>query len=276
MEIRINMEMGKPEPGPKKFSFWKAWVHCFFSKELYADVGANWKGTGYGVLLLMILILSVLRGAESQWKISKVFPPFAAKIPPFKLEKGVFSAEAPQPYRLDFPGGAIVFDTTGRTRGLADVPDSGDLKSLLLVTRTQVFLRRQRLGQTLDKSHDLSKYPSFAFDRERLDRWTANIVRWSGLFVFFWGAFIWFLVNAATLPLYALLGVWFADLRKGSLDFPVALRLAAVSHFPAMIVFTALPFLGYRPSWYFLWPFLVSAGYLFFAVRSQEKLTPRY
>jgi hypothetical protein len=68
--------------------------------------------------------------------------------------------------------------------------------------------------------------------------------------------------------------VVFADIRKGSLDFKVALRLAVASHFPGVIFYTVILSLGIEPPWLFLWTFLISTGYLYFAVRSQKKLQP--
>lgn len=254
----------------RKYSFWKAWVYCFFSKDFYQDVGGNWKGIGYGALLIIILLLSIPRSLSLQWEISNGMPDVIKKIPPFKIENGVFSAEVAQPYRFDFKDGALVIDTTGRYNTLTEVPGYNDLKFIFLVNKTKFMDHRVRFMRNEDKTHDIAHIHSLVFDRERIDRWGAAITQWSGPVYYFFLVVVWFLSISFTLLLYALLGIMFAYFKGNDMDYPVALRLAVASHFPAMIAFSIIPCFGIVLPWYLLWATLVSAGYLFFAVSSQK------
>ncbi|HJT23802.1 MAG TPA: DUF1189 family protein, partial [bacterium] len=199
---------------------------------------------------------------------------FFEKIPPFKIENGTFSSDVKQPYRVDFKDGAIVIDTTGRYTDLASVPGYPDLNYLILINKTKWMEHRVRLGRTEDKVHPMFRFRSQMFDRDRLTRLGATIVAWSGAAYYFLMVPLWTLSSFVSLLVYALIGVVFADLRKGSLDYNVALRLAVASHFPAMIFYTVVLTLDIKPPWLFLWTFVINLGYLFFAVQAQKKLQP--
>jgi len=263
--------MGQDEQVPeRRYSLWKAWGLSFFSKALYRDVAENWKGTAYGALFLTIFLLSIPRGFYIQDKFADQVPDFFKRIPPFKIEKGVFSTEAAQPYRIDYKGGAIVIDTTGRYQSLTDVPGYGNLERIELVKATEYLEHRVVLGNVQDRTRRMLKLDSFIATREDLDRWGERFAFWLGPALFLFILLGWSLMNGVTLLLYALLGVFIADVRKGSLDFKVSLRLAVVSHFPAMILLTLTIFLSVDSHWSLLWTSLISIGYLVFAVSSLD------
>ena len=58
----------------RRYSFWEALGFSFFSKDLYSDVGKNWKGTAYGWLFLMVLLMSILPAVNFQMFVSANLP----------------------------------------------------------------------------------------------------------------------------------------------------------------------------------------------------------
>lgn len=267
------MAKAKKSSGGKNNLF-KAWVKSFYSRELYQDVAENWTGTGYGYFFLSVLLLTLPIAGSLQWMMAQKTPGFFQQVPPFQIVNGVFSSPVTQPYRIDFKDGAIVIDTTGRYTDLTSLPGYADLKMLVLINKTQWMQHRVRFGRVEDKTHQIPRFAYQDFNRDRLDRLGAKIVEWSGVAYYFFLVLIWTLTNFISLLVYALFAVVFADLRKGSLDYSVALRLAVASHFPAMLFYTAVLCLSIKPPWFFLWTFLISTGYLYFAVGAQKKLQP--
>ena len=254
----------------QKYYFWNTLAFCFFSRDLYEDVGTRWKGTGYGFLFLILAILSIPSVVGLQWGISTALPEFAKKIPDFKIEKGIFFSSVQQPYSLVGEKGGVFIDTTGKINSPDQVPGHENLEYLILVTRTKLTTYRSRLGVVEEKTADLSKFPSFSVDQEKLQSWTRSIIRWSGAVCYPFLLVFWFCFEVIVLLFYALLGMLFSLVTAKGLDYVVVLRLSVISHVPVLIL-SALLGLGnlHLPGQWFCF-FALSAGYLYFAVSSQK------
>jgi hypothetical protein len=261
-----------PDEFKRRYSIWQAFGLSFYSRDLYRDVKENWRGTGFGLLFILIAFLGVARAVQFQFWAAKNLPDFAQKIPEFTMEKGILSTEVkPQPYRLDSADGCLVIDTTGKIQTLDQIPGIEGLKSVYLVTKTGYFSRRVRLGRVVDETHPFKPSYNFNATRENLDRWTAAIVRWSGTVLFvFYLPFV-FLFEALALLIYALIGVLFAEMSHQELDYGDSLRLAVVSHIPVLFLFLVPALFQIKIPLSVLWSFLVSSGYIYFAVSSQPQ-----
>ena len=256
--------------GERKYSFWQALGLSFFSKDLYDDVGRNWKGTAYGTLFLTMILISVPRAANYQREVSADLPGFVKQIPDFQIEKGVFSSSVTQPYQYQVQNSEIVIDTTGKINSLDQVPNIAKLDNVILVNKTKHMDRRKRLGISMDRTYDFSRYPSFFVNQEKLTHWSDVIIRWTGVIFFLFIALFGFLFEAVVVLIYGLIGTAVSEMLDKSLDFKVALRLAVVSHIPALLATTLLIFFGIRGAWVLILGFLFTLPYLYFAVSSQK------
>lgn len=151
------MPLNEDNPVERKYSIWNALVLSFYSRDLYADVGRAWKGTGYVYLVLILAIVSFFYAVDFQFAAIDKVPGFAEKVPEFQIVNGQFSTSALQPYIWGSSESAIVFDTTGKIKTLDQIPGAGEMGSFLLVTKTQVLTRRHRFGQTEEKTFELAK-----------------------------------------------------------------------------------------------------------------------
>jgi hypothetical protein len=269
----------------RKYSFWKSIIYSFFSKDFYQDVGERWEGTGYGYLFWVLLLLSVLRAADLQWEASAQLPGFVKKIPDFKMEKGEFSVNIPQPYTfvMEKSGYAygIVVDTTGKINSLEQVPNNEKMDNFILLNKAKLSVRRKPFGLVDDKTYDLTKLPSFSVDQEKLGRWTAILLRWVGFAFFAYHMIFWFLFEMVALLVFGLIGLMFSAMTGRSLGFEKALRLAVASHVPGFIISTLLFLVNLHfPLADISFPgmgfclFALSAAYLYFAVHSQKGPQP--
>lgn len=258
----------------RKFSIWKALVFSFFSKGLYADVGKNWKGTGYGLLFLIVVIVSIPRAVAFQNLIVGNLPGFMKSVPDFQIVKGEFSSPLPQPYIYKWDKGELIIDTTGKYTSLAQVPKGEEMESLFIVTKTQIISHRNRLGVPEDETKPMLKLDSFVANQENLSRWTNAIVEWAWVVFYPVILLLFFVMEAVVLLLYALTGLLLSEISHKGLDFLAVLRLAVISHIPALVAGTILSIWGMHSGWFTLGLILLSLAYLFFAVNAQEKAAP--
>jgi|GEM_PF-6342579 len=257
----------------RKYNVWQAIALSLFSRDLYQDVGKRWKGTGFGILFWIVAVLSIFRAVDVQWAANQKVPGIVARIPEFKIEKGVFSTGAQQPYIKEFYETVVVLDTTGKINSLQQIPDIEKIKNGVLITKDQMFMRRVRFGVVEDKAHPLAKMPDFNVTQEKLKHWGEIFVDFVGIFVFFFLVTFWYAAEVLARLLFGLLGVLISEMRHQGVDYVVALRLAVVSHVPILIVSTFLNLCGLPLPWPYFSSFVVSLGFLFFAVVSQENKT---
>ena len=122
----------------RKYSILHIPALSFFSKDLYRDVGLNWRGTCFGYLLLLLAacwipIMIIIHSDTREWirnEASKVVSQFPVII----IKDGIASVNEPQPYYIMTPDGNEVFiiiDTTGTVTSLADS------NAYALITKTE-------------------------------------------------------------------------------------------------------------------------------------------
>ncbi len=258
----------------KKTPAWKTILFSLFSPELYLEVGERWSGTGFGFLFLLLVVLAVPQAILLQSAASQVLPGIADKIPDFQIEGGQFSSPVSQPYRVDFSSvSALVIDTTGKINQLDKIPGVENLQTALLATKTQFQERRVSLGLARDQVRNWALFPDLSVTGEKLKRWTDFLVRWSGSLGYFCIVLFWFLFEMAALLIYALGGLLVAKGLKKRLDYDQSLRLAVVSHAPALTALTV--FLIFWRDEMPLWAaILISIAFLFFAVSCQKNRLP--
>ena len=250
----------------KRFSIIHIPLLSFFSKELYRDVGLNWKGVGFGYLLLLLAICSVPRMFKLQMAltdfINKEAPPLIEQVPKITITKGEVSVDEPQPYYIRDPDSndvLVIIDTTGTTQSL----DNTD--ALVLVTKTKLIHRQSEVES---RAYDLSQVEKFVLDKDRITSWL-NTARKLLVPIFYplvvLGSFLFRIVQAL---IYAAIGLLFALWCKVKLSYAAMLRLAVVAVTPCIIVRTVLELSSARLPMAGLWFFLLAMGYLFFGVKA--------
>lgn len=258
----------------RRYSFWEALGFSFFSKDLYSDVGKNWKGTAYGWLFLMVLLMSILPAVNFQMFVSANLPDLMKKIPDFQVVNGEFSSSIKQPFIYKWDKGELIVDTTGKYDSLDKVPKAEEMESVFLVNKDKLISHRIRLGQAEDKTSKMPKFDSFIVNQENLARWAGIVIHWSGAACFVLFTVFLSIVEAVVMLFYGLFGVLISEMRNKGLDFLVTLRLSVISHLPAFILGTCyLSFLKYS-GLYILGSIFLSLIYLFFAVSSQDSPKP--
>lgn len=253
----------------KRYSIVHIPVLSFYSKELYKDVGSNWKGVAFGYLFLLLLVCSVLRMVAVQRRVSKFIdtqaPSLIEQVPRITISKGKASIEEPEPYYIRIPDNndvLAVIDTTGEIKSLDDTG------AFILLTRTEVSWRQSKVET---RSFDLADVKNFVLDQDKINGWVNIFKRWFALvllpFVLV-GSYIFRIIQAL---IYGAIGLLFASWSRVRLSYGALLRLAVAAVTPCIIVRTILELASVRVPWAGFWFFLLAMGYLYFGVRANAE-----
>jgi len=241
----------------------------FFSRDLYLDVGRNWRGAGLLYLLFVValataLIVIHMQVALLRWSHGDASQ-MVSQIPSIQIRHGIVHVDRATPYFIRNPNNdsvVAVIDTSG---SIGSLEGSG---AMVLLTRDHLFMRKSGAETRV---FDLSRVDNFSVDRARAAGWLRALATWlaivcapfilAGLYAFrliqqLIGAVIGWLIGSAS-------GV--------SLDFEARMRLTAIALTPALVVEMALTEMHATPSsWGLLWT-AITVGYLVIAIRSNRE-----
>jgi len=254
----------------KKFSIIHLPLLSFFSRELYRDVGLNWKGVGFGYLFLLLAICTVPRMFKIQRSLSNFIdeqlPPFINQVPEITIEKGEVHIDKPQPYYITVPDSnetIAIIDTTGQIQSL----DNTD--AFVLLTKTKLISRQSK---SESRTYDLTNVQHFVLDQDKITGWlnTAKKILVPFLYPFAGlGSFIFRIIQSL---IYAAIGLLFAAWCKTKLSYPALLRLAVTAVTPCIIVRTVFECASVKLPLAGLWFFLAAMGFLFYGIKACSQI----
>lgn len=258
----------------KQFSVLQAPVMAFFSKDFYKDVAKRWKGSGFGALFLLLLILwtaTCIKGyfVISQGLENKSVNQLIDQLPTMDLNSGKLSIDKPCPYTVSIPAQEgtqsiplITFDTTGTIKSVDEANGSK-----ALITADEFIVKKDDEVQTLPWSSIGSNFHASPKDIK-------EILKTFGLVFLgvFWlcGLFI-FIGHMILALIYGLIGM---VMDRNKLGYGTCLRMATLSMTPVMILSTALSISGLQIPF---WPWLtipICLGYLYFALSCVDNEAP--
>jgi len=248
----------------KKFSIIHIPVLSFFSKELYIDVGQNWKGVNFSYLLLLLAICWIPTMIKVHIDFSNVInneaPAIVNQVPEITITDGQVSIKETQPYYIKDPDSnepLAIIDTTGQIESLEDA------NAFCLLTKTKIMWQKSEVETQI---FDLSKIEHFVLDSERITSWLQIGRKFLAVVIYpfaLLGSYVYRIVQAL---IYAAIGLLFASFCKTTLSYAALIRLAVVAVTPCIIVGTILGLTdASMPA--FLYP-VAALVYLFFAVKS--------
>jgi hypothetical protein len=247
-----------------KYSILQAPFFAFFSREFYANVARQGRGSGFLYLFLLLVIcypLSLLSGylhfvAGLE---SKDVSELVEKLPDLSVRQGVLTINKASPYRMVFKNVTtgentiIVFDTSGKT----DSP--GDAKAL--VTGKGIMFN------TENKIVPWSSIASdFDFPASKFKESLKSVALGVGLA----GLLLLPLVWCGHVLLALIYGVVGLCADRNKLGYVTALRMAVVAMTPAIVLTTLFYVLFGTPEMFFfllVWELAtipITMGYLIF------------
>lgn len=256
----------------KRYSILHTLFLSFYSPSLYRDVAENWKGVGFLYLLLLLSlawIQPIVRLQQTTAGLMRTLgPTVLEQVPAISIRQGEVSISEPQPYVIEVPGSdtpLAVIDTTGQT-----TPES--TQAFLLLTKRQATIRK---NPHETRTYDLSGIQDLTVDRDTVKRILDGCQRWLAVVAYPLAVLGSYVYRILQVLIYASIGLLFAHLLKTPLEYPELLRLASVAVTPAVVADTLRGAAGFGSSlvwWFFC--FLLSMGYLLFAVRVNSPAEP--
>ena len=265
--------------GVRENSIWKAIPYSFVFGSLYRDVAKNWKGVGFSYLFLVLLLVCVPRAVKLHSVIStgitQNFPKFIKEVPDFKLEKGQFSVDVKQPYYSpDAKAPIMVIDTTGQITSLSQVHWKEKADSVMLITKNQMLTRRVRFGVPEEQTVEFLQFGALDLNKDSLGRLADFSSHWAGLISYPFLVLGFFIYNIIAMLVYGLIGLALSKMLGAGINYDAAMRLAAVSHTPSLVLSAALFAAGLEVPMAFLAFLLFSTFLLFLAIRAAGGKAP--
>ncbi len=257
----------------RRYSIFHPLVMSFYSPSLYRDVADHWTGIGFLYLLLLLSLAWIHPIVRLHYTATGLFetlgPAVLEQVPTISIRQGEVSIAEPQPYTIEVPGSRAplaVIDTTGQTT-------QETTQAFLLLTRRQAIVRK---NPRETRTYDLSGIQDLTVDRTTVKRILDSCQRWLAILAYpaaLLGSYVYRILQVL---IYASIGLLFAHLLKAPLEYPELLRLTSVAVTPAIAADTLRGAAGIGSSlvwWFFC--FLLSMGYLLFAVRVNSTAQPQ-
>ncbi len=250
----------------RKYSILHIPVLSFFSKDLYRDVGLNWRGTCFGYLLLLLAVCWIPWMVQVHTGLNEFVkneaPKMVSQIPTITIKDGIASIDEPQPYYIMHPDSndiAGIIDTAGTITTLADS------NAFALITETEVIFKEDDLQTRTFSFEDIK---DFTLNHAKLNKWLSTFqklavpVMYPSVLAF---SYVYRIIQAL---IYAAVGLLFAYGFKTKIEYPAMLRLAVVAVTPAIIINTvvSLSNVVFRGMW--LLYLAIAMAYLAFGVKA--------
>jgi len=248
----------------RRYSIFHVPALSFFSKELYIDVGQNWKGVNFLYLLLLLAVcliptmINLHRGISNF--VNNEAPAIVNQVPEITITDGQVSIKETQPYYIKDPDSdepLAIIDTTGQIESIEDTD------AFCLLTGNKVIIKKSKFE---NRTYDLSNVKAFAVDSEQITGWLHIGRKFLAVVIYSFALLGSYVYRIVQVLIYAAIGLLFASFCKTTLSYAALIRLSVVAVTPCIIVGTILG-LADTSIPYFL--YLVAAlVYLFFAVKS--------
>ena len=255
----------------KKYSIIHIPVLSFFSRELYRDVGLNWKGVNFLYLLLLLAICWIPTMNEINVGFSDFVddeaPAVVEQVPEITITDGEVSISEPEPYYIKDPDDGdvvVIIDTTGQIESLKETDAVG------LLTVNKLIIKKSEFET---QTYDLSQVEAFSVDSERITGWLDVGKKYLVVVIYPFalaGSYSFRIIQAL---IYAAVGLLFASWCKVMLPYSSLLRLAVAAMTPCLLAKTILGIAEIDlPAYATLIFVVITLAYLFFAVKANSEI----
>ncbi len=255
----------------KRYSIIHPLVMSFFSKSLYRDIAANWRGLCLTYLLIVLtlnLIPDMVRLHEriADFLADEV-PGVVHQVPTITISEGTASVNVPVPYIIHAPWSKLPFAVIDTSDGAAAPTD---LKATIMLTRTKLTVK----GDASDiHAFDFSRIHHAVIDKDVIYRWIEAFRHYFIFAVYPFALFFAFLYYFIQALLCACIGMFFAKMFNLDLKAPALIRLSVVAFTPPIVLQTMHSLLDIEFPYSGVVSLLLATGYLYFAVSSCSEKT---
>jgi hypothetical protein len=252
----------------------RAIVLSFYSRDLYRDVAANWRGIGT-LYLLLVLAICWLPSAARWFRGLRDFAAgegaeIARQIPAITIENGIMRVDPAGRHVLRDPDGkgdpdetVVVIDDT-----IDDVPSEFEDVQAVFLTRREFGMIRPSRGER--RVWRLTPGADMQITAARVKGFFDALPLWIpplGYVLCLAGSL---LMRTLQSLVYGAIALWMGQRATIAMDYRAGVRLAAVAMTPVIVARTVIWLTPWEPSWYIGWPIAiaVTVAFLHFGVKA--------
>ena len=252
----------------KKYSFLHIPFLSFFSKDLYRDIGQNWKGIAALYLLLLLAFCWVFETWAVHVEVSQFIanetPQFIEQIPEITIRDGNVAINEPEPYLISDPETKdviAIIDTTGQYDSL------DNMEAFMLLTNNK-FIARKSEAET--RVFDLSGVDEFFLDQAKVNKYVSVFESYFPFVFYVFAVIFSFIFRLVLVLIYGAIGFLFCKFANVRLDYQTLMRLAIIATTPVILLDTVLEISGITIPLFWLISFALAMFYLYFGVRANK------
>jgi len=240
---------------------------AFYSRDLYRSAASQWAGRGLLYLLLLLAIAwlpSAIRWHAGLTAFAEQSAGTVKQLPTVTIEQGVMHATPPGRHEVRGSDGAIVAIIDD---GIDAVPN--DMTSgALVVTRREAGVVPARAGER--RVWQFTPGMNMTVTPARVSSIIRSLPPILPIVGYALCLAVSFAFRTVQVLVYAAIAQAMGGRAPARLDYPAAMRLAAVAVTPVIVLRTLAWFAPSEPSWYVRWPLAIAItlAYLWFGARS--------
>jgi len=253
----------------KRYSIFHPLFMSFYSKDLYRDVGRNWKGVAFGYLLMLLAICWIPLTYQVHVLVNDAIdheaPKVISQFPAISITNGVVSVDKPMPYYFTDPNTKkpfVIIDTSGQVTSL----DNTD--AVVLLTKNKLIMKKSAAETQV---YDLSSVKEFRIDQLTVNNWLLAFETWFPIMLYPFAVIFSFAYRIIQVLIYALIGMIMANILKTEIDYQRLVRLSVIAVTPAVLVNNIVWLTGAHVPFFGLICFGIAMGYLFFGIKSYKE-----
>ena len=253
----------------KQYSYIHSLYFSFYSKSFYQNVARSWKGLCFSYLLFILCLYWIPEISRMQSEVSGFLsaeaPKYVKQVPVITISQGKVALKEQVPYFINSPE---------KNTPLAIIDPSGQIASLdktsalVLLTNSQLIIKN---SSSESRAFDLKGIDHLTIDQKMLYDWIETFNTLFPVILFPFVLFFSFLYHIIQVLLSAGIGALFAKRFQADLNYKSLIRLSAVSFTPAILLQTFHALLNIPFPYRMPISFLISLGYLYYAVGSNSE-----
>lgn len=247
-------------------NLWRSATSFRFYKEIAFQKVSKSIGYFFLFILLITLVLSMKRSTALIQGMDEVSKELGDKLPEIRIEDGVVSTDAQEPFVIEEKDFIFIIDTTGK---ITTVDPS--YKQGILLTKNKLIHRQSEIET---REYDLSKIKSFTVNKEAMERWKKTFSRFAfpillvSLFPYFT------IAKLIHILLFSLIALIVNTATKANLKYENLFNISLFALTPPVLLATIFNLAGFKipPLWSV---FLYTVVYIIFltgGVRSCRKV----
>lgn len=253
----------------KQYNVLQPLYMSFYSRSLYRDVAANWGGTTFLYLFILLALSWITATYQLQTGLNQVYnrnaDKIAAQIPVVTIKQGKLSTPENKPYTIYAPDSQeviAVIDTSGRYTTLeqANAP--------ILITETHIISQSKKNEIRTDQ---IPTTLNLVMDPKDVNSLIGHYLGYAWIIFFVMFLLCSYIYRIFQAFIYAVIGKLFSSICGSSLTYGQIILITMIALTPAIIIATILDAFAITFSFQWLCYFVLTMIYLFFGVAVNKR-----